>query len=141
MIPILIQDEEFRRGQTAKKDPAEVSRDRKRGSLEHARAGFPQNQAVADRDRRDPNEAGDERHERSQNCGKPVPAQSAGASPASLAGKGGRDAGAAGRDARALAEAQPQVARGEVAPARASSMIRRMVRAQRPHSALHPKHR
>jgi hypothetical protein len=102
---------------------------------------FPQNQAVADRDRRDPNEAGDERHERSQNCGKPVPAQSAGASPASLAGKGGRDAGAAGRDARALAEAQPQVARGEVAPARASSMIRRMVRAQRPHSALHPKHR
>jgi hypothetical protein len=72
-----------------------------------------------------------------------VPAQSAGASPASLAGKGGRDAGAAGRDSRALAEAQTQVAaaRGEVAPARASSMIRRMVRAQRPHSALHPKHR
>jgi len=73
-------------------------------------------------------------------------AQRAGASPASSAGRGGRDALAPlgdGRGAGFSAAAQTQVlaASGDVASARASSIIRRIVRAQRPHSALHPRHR
>ena len=74
----------------------------------------------------------------------PDPAQSADASSASVAGTGGWDVpSGVEKVGGALAAAQMQdfAASGEVVRARASSMIRRMVRAQRPHSALQPKHR
>jgi len=50
-------------------------------------------------------------------------------------------AGGLGAARSADAQMQRLAAVGGVARTRASSIIRRIVRAQRPHSALHPKHR